>query len=334
MGSPPSPQHEFLHRLCRAIRQNPERFVGGGKVLDEQFALAVLRAKRAQQLCDLRREVPRNSFYRLHMEDPVTFEYGRWGPTEAQWKRHLRAMGMAEEGWLPTPCPPALERRRKSRPVIRLREAVEWALQCSTAYMSLEAAQAICVTAWLLFDRTAEEVRPLLCEFQGLPWEPWSTVRDEPYQGRGVLAEILDDQLAQRAKLALEMIETSALNPLAGTARGGGLQHPPATPPAALPPAEHQSGPPVSTTPPAQTTPDRPPLGDQARLMYQILCALPETEGRRAKDLVKEMSGAFKGIDEDRIRKLAQELNPYGIQRHGSAGYYIPLSLRPARPNT
>jgi hypothetical protein len=77
---------------------------------------------------------------------------------------------------------------------------------------------------------------------------------------------------------------------------------------------------------------DRRPLSADAAAMYAILCSLPETEGRRAKDLVGTLLPKFSGIDEDRIRRCAQELVPYGIQRTGAAGYYVPLSARPPRP--
>lgn len=74
---------------------------------------------------------------------------------------------------------------------------------------------------------------------------------------------------------------------------------------------------------------EKRPLSEQALAMYQILCSLPETEGRTSKQLVKKLAVDFPGIDADRIRRLAQELKPYGIERHGSAGYFIPMSKRP-----
>lgn len=78
--------------------------------------------------------------------------------------------------------------------------------------------------------------------------------------------------------------------------------------------------------------PERLPLSPQAQAMYRILCALPQSEGRRAKRLAQEMRHEFPGIDEDRIRRLAQELKPYGVKNNN--GYYVPLSQRPKGERT
>lgn len=74
---------------------------------------------------------------------------------------------------------------------------------------------------------------------------------------------------------------------------------------------------------------DRLPVAKDALAMLKLLCTLPEAEGRSGRELVRELSGKFPGIDEDRIRKLAQELEPYGVRNRRSAGYYVPLSCRP-----
>jgi hypothetical protein len=146
-----------------------------------------------------------------------------------------------------------------------------------------------------------------------------------------VLLILRDGNGAWQREIPVETIERarSILRELTLHQNGpGGLQ----ALEAVLRPASPPPAAPAATAALAATA--RKPLSDQAREMYDLLCSLPETEGRRAKQLVQELQSKFAGINEDRIRKLAQELEPYGIDRTGAAGYFIPLDRRPNPPRT
>lgn len=77
-------------------------------------------------------------------------------------------------------------------------------------------------------------------------------------------------------------------------------------------------------------SPDRPPLGDRAQVVYVWLISLPETEGKTGKEIVQYLIGRGFVADEDYVKgPLKKELVPYGIDNKRPAGYYIPMSERP-----
>lgn len=78
---------------------------------------------------------------------------------------------------------------------------------------------------------------------------------------------------------------------------------------------------------------DHAPLSEAGEAVYTILCALPDTKGRTAKELVQDLADLEPpiNVDEQRIKgHVRNELESRGIQRSGH-GYYIPMSRRPTR---
>lgn len=76
----------------------------------------------------------------------------------------------------------------------------------------------------------------------------------------------------------------------------------------------------------------RKPLSDTARTVYEILCSLPEIEGRTAKMLVRELADRGVAVSgEEYLRdEVRRELLPYGLENgRGQRGYFIPMNARP-----
>ena len=72
------------------------------------------------------------------------------------------------------------------------------------------------------------------------------------------------------------------------------------------------------------------PLGDHAAATFKILCALPDTEGRTAKQLVSELGRQQISTNESRVRKLVNlELKPRGVEWARRCGYFVPKAARP-----
>ncbi|MEQ1893436.1 MAG: hypothetical protein ABL998_12890 [Planctomycetota bacterium] len=74
--------------------------------------------------------------------------------------------------------------------------------------MTLAQAKLVALLSWLCSDRSAHEASFMLCEFQRLPWEPWSQVGGEAYQGRALCARSLDG-LLEWAPDAMAILRTA-----------------------------------------------------------------------------------------------------------------------------
>lgn len=132
------------------------------------------------------------------LTDPLDWPYRRHGPpTERRWQRHCRVKGLDPARWSHGFDRPDLLGRPISLPLRRFSNAISWAIggEGSGRPDALAEFNAVLIVVWLLFDRAAHQIRPLLCEFQGLPWEPWSEVGGELFQGRGLQADRLPSLL-------------------------------------------------------------------------------------------------------------------------------------------
>ncbi len=82
------------------------------------------------------------------------------------------------------------------------------------------------------------------------------------------------------------------------------------------------------------TVVDREPLSEAAKAVYEILCALPDTKGLSAKELVQVLARPKPPIivDEQRIKgSIRSELLSRGLKNE-RRGYFIPVSQRPPKP--
>ena len=155
MTFPPDPlsveDNEFLAELTALVRDFPEAFREDGKYLDSHYSVSALRRKRAEWLTQLRASKRiKAGPYRRTMR--ASFEFGR------------------------EDC---------DRRLLRFGEALKEELGRLDDSMTLPQARTAVLLGWLLFDRAAQEFRPVLSEFQAIPWDP--IIGEAPYPGRAWL---------------------------------------------------------------------------------------------------------------------------------------------------
>jgi hypothetical protein len=78
---------------------------------------------------------------------------------------------------------------------------------------------------------------------------------------------------------------------------------------------------------------DRPPLGENARLLYEYLIYLPEHEAMTGPKILDWfMQKHSKNVDQGTLTKeIIPALKPYGIENTPRIGYQIPISHRPKK---
>lgn len=187
--------------LATYVRQHPGAFEAGGRLLDENFSEQRLREARLAADRDV--GLSKGG-------DGCWVDGGAAGPLASHASRRVRIR-------LPHAAidPDRLVAEGVS-PLRRLAAAVAWAAyrehgRETDEEMSLAEAQAVCLVARLLHDREAHAMEPLLCEFQQLPWDRWSSFNGWRYQGRQWLVGLFDHQLVESADAALGIVKVSAV---------------------------------------------------------------------------------------------------------------------------
>lgn len=148
-----------------------------------------LRLERLEWCRQLRAACPPGEDRRLQRRNlstalrPGKYRKRYRGPDGFFWKRCQPTAG--EGGEVQQQC------RVRSFPLARLKKAIAEELEYVDRDMTGLQAKTVVLLCWLAHDRMAHEVGPPICEFQQLPWDPWSEVDGEQYQGRA----LCDDQL-------------------------------------------------------------------------------------------------------------------------------------------
>jgi hypothetical protein len=198
-----SEEDALLEEVRRFARANLGMLEEAGMQLDEGYSLRGVRHRRALELKarrDLRTQrlewcrqlraacLPGEDRRLQRRNLPTTFRPGDYrrklrGPDGFLWTRREPIGGEAGE--------PQRQARVISWPLARLKKAITEELQYVDRGMTVLQAKTVVLLCWLAHDRVAHEVAPATCEFQQLPWDAWSLVDGEEFQGRA----LCDDQL-------------------------------------------------------------------------------------------------------------------------------------------
>jgi hypothetical protein len=192
-GPRPAAEVALLEEVRAFARSNLELLSEAGRHLDDEYSVPGIRARRARELRDLRGRrgqrlrrcielrtacPPGDERRQQRRNLPGAFRPGAY-------RRKLR--GSAGFLWKP-----ASGGTLPSLPFVRLGKAITEVTSSLDHDMVVEQAQLVVLLAWLTSDRAAHQVSPTACALQRVPWDPWSTVDGEDYQGRALCEPQLD----------------------------------------------------------------------------------------------------------------------------------------------
>lgn len=308
-------QNESSPPLAKVVgRRIPKRRPGAPiTIRNARIDISVLPELRQQSLRATPAAIERHRFVREYVRDHRDdfVEAGRvldqaFGTLALQRKRTEqieRGMGRWGRRRDGKPRPAPLSEPWVPTPFVQLLEAANH-LECveltSLKRVEREAAcRQILLIEWLATDPDALELVPRLSSLQEGEWY-------------GVMGrEWVRHQLAEDETWSAAV--KSAIQELTPTDAVGLFPEPPAS--------ERQQAP-----------ASKPPLTDTARAVYELLCALPEDEGRTACQISKWLAEHRIYVGEGHLRDgIRAELLSRGLLNKRGVGYFIPVHLRPPR---